>query len=435
MDLSWPIEGPSINSGIPKDSFLGAPTNLRYPTLDDLCKRAAQLRNVSDLPLYGWRKDMERAFKQLPLDPSSWSELGFYWQGALLFEKTAVMGCRSAPMACQKSTNFIRHVMQNIDYVIYNYIDDFMSIDFYQRACSSYSTLGNLLRDLGVNEAEDKAVPPSQILEFLGIIYNFITMMISIPQEKLQEIKQELRSWSHRQVMTKKQLQQITGKLQFAAACIHLGRVFINRLYDIIATLGDTGRFHVNKQVRKDLLWWRHFLDKYNGASMMWLVQKTVVNELIATDACLVGAGGFSEGDYYKIKFPTWVLNNPEGPVYIAHLEMLAIIIAVRLWKQKIRGKKFVVGSDSQVVVTVINSGRSRNELLQAMLRELTYQLVMVNAELHAKFIPGTLNEIPDLLSRWHLDSKYQQEFHKKCQEHWTQCEVDEKLMEISSYW
>ena len=93
MDLSWPIGGNSVNAGIPKDIYLGRPAKLHYPTVDDLCKRAHDLKKRSKEPLFGWKKDMERAFKQLPLDPSMWMELGLTWQGAVFFDKTAVMGC------------------------------------------------------------------------------------------------------------------------------------------------------------------------------------------------------------------------------------------------------------------------------------------------------------------------------------------------------
>ena len=37
----------------------------------------------------------------------------------------------------------------------------------------------------------------------------------------------------------RKQLQQITGKLQFAATCLRAGRIFINRLYDNIVVMEE----------------------------------------------------------------------------------------------------------------------------------------------------------------------------------------------------
>ena len=138
VDLSWPVNGNSVNSGIPKDSFMGVPSKLRYPTIDGLCRRVFRLRKESNKPIFGWKKDMERAFKQIPLEPSSWPKMGICWLSAIFFDKTAVMGCRSAPYMCQRTTNVIRHIMANLTYIIFNYVDDFMSIDYYWRACRSY---------------------------------------------------------------------------------------------------------------------------------------------------------------------------------------------------------------------------------------------------------------------------------------------------------
>ena len=56
---------------------------------------------------------------------------------------------------------------------MYNYIDDFMSLDFEERSWSAYKVMGNLLRDIGVCEAEGKSVAPTQIIEFLGGVIQF----------------------------------------------------------------------------------------------------------------------------------------------------------------------------------------------------------------------------------------------------------------------
>ena len=140
-----------------------------------------------------------------------------------MFDKTAVMGCRSAPYICQPFTNVIRHIMRQLTYIIYNYVDDFMSLDYQRRAWQSYHALGNLLRDLGVNEAEDKAVEPAQCIEFLGVLYDLVNMTISLPQDKLQELMDQLQRYIKQKFYTKKQLQQITRRLQFVTGCVCAG--------------------------------------------------------------------------------------------------------------------------------------------------------------------------------------------------------------------
>ena len=77
MDLSWPHNGISVNAGIDKNKYLGSVCQLTYPTVDALCYRVAQLVKQYNKPIYGWKKDMSQAFKQVPLDPALWGALGF----------------------------------------------------------------------------------------------------------------------------------------------------------------------------------------------------------------------------------------------------------------------------------------------------------------------------------------------------------------------
>ena len=106
-----------------------------------------------------------------------------------------MMGCRSAPYCCQHTTNFIRHIMNNLQHFILNYVDDFMGIHFCHRAWQAFAALENLLRDLGVKEANDKAIPPSNVIEFLGVLFDFRNFTILVTLDRLKEFREELQKW------------------------------------------------------------------------------------------------------------------------------------------------------------------------------------------------------------------------------------------------
>ena len=114
---------------------------IKYPTIDALCQRAAALGPTA----MGYKVDMDRDFKQVIMDLFDWPLLGITWLQVLFFDKTAVMGSRSAPYVCQRVTNFIRHIMSNIDYFVANYVDDFMGLEYRNRIWNSFWTLRNLL--------------------------------------------------------------------------------------------------------------------------------------------------------------------------------------------------------------------------------------------------------------------------------------------------
>ena len=70
--------------------------------------------------------------------------------------------------------------------------------------------------------------------------------------------------------------------------------------------------------------------------------------------------------------------------------------------------KKILVFSDNIVTVSVVNSGRSHNIYLQACLREIAFIMCLNESEIHTVHIAGQSNRIPDFLSRWHTNGKYQ---------------------------
>ena len=74
LDLSWPA-GSSVNDGISKDFFLGEPVSLTYPTVDDIADQIVQLGPGCLL----FKRDLKRAYRQLPVDPFDYPLLGYSW--------------------------------------------------------------------------------------------------------------------------------------------------------------------------------------------------------------------------------------------------------------------------------------------------------------------------------------------------------------------
>ena len=81
LDLSWPA-GSSVNDGISKDFFLGEPVELTYPTVDDIADRIVQLGPGCLL----FKRDLKRAYRQLPVDPFDYPLLGYSWRDKLFFD-------------------------------------------------------------------------------------------------------------------------------------------------------------------------------------------------------------------------------------------------------------------------------------------------------------------------------------------------------------
>ena len=137
---------------------------------------------------------------------------------------------------CQRTTNAINFIFHNMGFDAVSYLDDFGGWDTIAQADLAFHKLGSLLKQLGIAESEDKAFAPSQIMVFLGSKFNTIDMTISVPQEKLTELIDLVKVRLHKTKATKRQLQSLIGKLQFAAHCVRPGWLFIARLLRKVRT-------------------------------------------------------------------------------------------------------------------------------------------------------------------------------------------------------
>ena len=88
------------------------------------------------------------------------------------------------------------------------------------------------------------------------------------------------------------------------------------------------------------------FLSKFNGISLLpepyWV---TNVNDF-SVDACDTGLGGFHFGCYYHIVLPNNFVSH-----HIITKELLAILLACIVWKDKFMRKWLIINSDNETAV------------------------------------------------------------------------------------
>ena len=74
----------------------------------------------------------------------------------------------------------------------------------------------SLLQDLGLQVSKKKLVPPSTEVVCLGILINTVHKTISVPPEKLQEIKNMCNTWKD-----KKNMYQNTTSVLIGLTSLH----------------------------------------------------------------------------------------------------------------------------------------------------------------------------------------------------------------------
>jgi len=402
-DLSYPEQG-SVNSGIDKFEFLGLKIRTRYPTVDCVAELIVEKGQGCLL----FKRDMRKAFRQIRVDPGDINLLGFRWEGKVYVDTVLAMGLRSAAYICQRLTNAIAYIHRQKGFDVVNYLDDFCGVEDAALADTAFNSLGDLLVELGVTEAASKAVSPSSRVAFLGIWFDTNKMTMEVTPERLIEIKGLTQVWLLKKSATLKEVQSIIGKVNFVAKCVKPARIFISRMLNFLRGMNKTGRSVLTEEFRGDIRWWCRYLPCFNGISLLLKEPWSKPDEVLASDACLVGCGAVCGHEFLHSAFPKVILS---GEHHINILELLALVVACLAWADVLRGKRVVVWCDNIATVWVINTGKTRDSYMQALLRELCYFTAVHDCEIYARHIPGIQNRVPDMLSRWEISKSAREQF------------------------
>lgn len=208
-----------------------------------------------------------------------------------------------------------------------------------------------------------------------------------------------------------REIQSLLGRLNFIAACVRPGRIFIARMLKWLKALQKDHRHkpvEVPKYVKKDVLWWHRFLHTYNGVSLMLYEEWCNPDEICSSDASLQGCGGFWQGKYFHSLFPQHFQNKI---YHTTVLEMFAVILCLKLWGNNCKGKKIQMFCDNESICHIINTGRTQNEMLQSCLREIAFLAAVHEFQIKMVHLDSESNRIADHLSRMDSDTSHRAKF------------------------
>ena len=196
VNLSAPNEF-SVNDCI--DSNL---TSLSYISVDDIIEQVLVLGKGTQLA----KMDIESAFRTVPVHPEDRPLLGMKWKGQLYIDQTLSFGLRSAPKIFNSIADALEWIVKARGAKLtHHYLDNFIVIGapLSSECADSLEILLNTCRELGIPVALHKCTGPTTCLIFLGILIDTIKMEISLPEEKLEQLKRLLAAWKGRKDCTR----------------------------------------------------------------------------------------------------------------------------------------------------------------------------------------------------------------------------------------
>ena len=406
----------SLNNGTPTDVYLNHTFSYDFPKVEDFKRYVLECGPGC----YIYKRDLSRYYLQLPVDPVEYPLLCFIWRKYLFFFVALMFGLRHAGLQGQKVTTAVTWAHRRLGleaeppalYNSLNYSDDIGGCETtLERATEAFEKLGNLFADLGLRESTSKAHPPSTLMPYLGIMFNTITMRMSIPPEKVAEVREDISLWVKKSSASKKLLQQLLGKLLWVSKCVRFSRGFIGRLLSQLQqmhNLPDNKKVKLTEGSRKDIAWWERYLRRFNGVEMLYqtdplglsLDQLLETNALVnCGDAQMSGGGSYFGTEYWSRPFPAW-LQGEGVPIHLK--EFWVVVVSAWLWGEQWQGHMVYVFCDNTAVVQVLDKEKPRDPRMLDLLREFLYIVCT------RKFTPifrriGTKeNSTADYISRCH---------------------------------
>ena len=388
VDLSSPA-GFSINDGIsPELSSLNYTSVVHLVSLVTLVGRGALLVKAN----------IKEAYRMIPVHPHDQHLLGVRWKDSFYVDRMLPFGLRSAPKIFSAVADGLQWIIvqKGITHLLH-YLDDFILVaDSMEQAITQKSTLISNFHHLGVLLELSKLEGPSTCLTFLGIEVDTEAFLLRLPEDKLTKLKQELSRCTLRKTITKRELQSLTGLLQFATKVIRPGRSFIRQLY-AMQSIGSHPGHHIrlNSAARADIVWWHLFATNWNGISMLWDSSIRSPEYNLFSDASgSWGCGAYWDFQWFHLKWPDHLQSLP-----IAIKELTPVVIAAAIFGCQWRGQLIQFSIDNMAVVHILNSTYSKDDHIMHLIRILVFLAAHFDFWFIAKHIEGKANHLADDLS------------------------------------
>lgn len=321
--LSYPC-GSSINDFI--DPIFSA---VKYASFDD----ATTLLLSHGRGSYLAKTDIENGFRIIPVHWSDHNLLGFMFKGQYYYDTCLPMGISSACAIFEHFSTGLQWIAQhklNIPSMVH-ILDDFLFISSNFPSCkANLDQFMALCSTVGVPLKAEKTEQPKQVITFMGLELDLVTMEARLPMDKLVKLRSLLSSTSKSRKIKLKDLQSLLGLLNFCCQVIVPGRCFLRRLTDLTKKVSKPNhRFTLTRESRKDIQAWLLFLQSFNGKQLL-VEQRWVHNTALHlhTDASgNIGFGAIFGSHWLYSAWPPKLAH-----LHITYKELFPIVVALVIW-------------------------------------------------------------------------------------------------------
>ena len=429
--------------------------SLNYHTLKELCSVhyhdldyaiEASLKLERDSPwpvatIFYSKTDLKSAFRILPLlirqirwlimkaeDPIT-KEICYFVDKCLPFR--ASRSCALFQAFSDGLKHLVEYAIARI-FAVTNYLDDFLFVGYTIIMCNNaMNKFLEICHRINYPVAAEKTEFASPTMIFLGALLDRQRRCLAIPQDKVIKAKNQLHLIVSKRKAQVKELQSLTGLLNFLNRALVPGRAFTRRMYLKIPAAAiaglNTNKFRTNGspdvgkkrfelkpyyhvkldlEFKEDCSMWLSFLEHSNDIRLCRPVidlniEATSQELFFYTDASKAVDKGFGCFFYGSWTFAQWENDyirdlNPS----IEYLELYALLVGVFTWCDHLCDKRIIIFCDNQAIVHMVNNTLAKCKNCMRLIQMLVMNNLQYNRRIYVKYVRSRDNYLSDSLSR-----------------------------------
>ena len=164
--------------------------------------------------------------------------LGFTFQGKYYINSSLPFGAASSCTIFEKVASALQWIVTNetTRMLILHFLDDFPLLGTSSDDMSLFITqFYRIMEQIGMPVVKEKTLGPTDLLEYLGLILNFVSQCLGIPEKKrvkcLTLVQTVITAHKEKKRLMVKVIQQTAGSLNFICQALPAGRPFLASLY------------------------------------------------------------------------------------------------------------------------------------------------------------------------------------------------------------
>ena len=343
--------------------------------------------------------DLSDAYHHVPIHPHSRKYLRFCHRSQVFQFTSLPFGLATAPQVFTMIVKEVKLMALSRVLRLYQYLDDWLvRSQSREEALVNTQAVVDLTQSLGwIINQEKSELNPTQVFSFVGYEYHLDSALVKPTQERWLKLQDFILQLKSKHVLTARCLMSLIGLLASMEKMIPEGRLHMRPFQ---SHLKEHWKFPQpldsllpwTEAISAHLDWWQNPANVMKGSDL----HPKYHSIQLFTDTSNEGWCAHLE------QSSTQGLRSPqEKGLHMNVLELKAVFLALRRFKDQCQDQTVLVATDNSTVVAYINKqGATHSAEMCALLWRIMTWCHHSHITLKARHIPGCLNVMADLLSR-----------------------------------